>query len=393
MKYRILTALLLAILATPVLGQPSIDRILVEIERNNKTILAAKAYMEAKKLEYQMGLTPADPTIVYDVLYGSPADLGNQREFSISQSFNFPTVYITKIRRSKAYLTLSDYEQGVLRQSVLLEAKKTLIEWIYRTKLDSLLNDRTSDRKALVTFLQKSIDGGEGSRLALNKTRLMLLDDEAAYHENASLLRQLELKMKQLNGGLPVSLSGVWYEPRAPLPELDTVLEVYRSSDITMHYLKKEREISDLEVNLAKSLALPNIEVGYLDHSALDQRFKGLHFGVSIPVWENKNAIKTKKAERIYRDLALQTYEMEQQTELRQQFDQLVLLRNTLEDYYQVFVTTNHRELLKKSLDFGNTSVIEYLSELDVYYESMIRYLEVEKNYQEALAEWSKYKL
>jgi len=393
MKNRIITALLVSAIFTPVQAQSSLDRILTEIEQNNKSILAARAYADAKKVEYKIGLTPDDPTIVYDLLYGSPVEVGNQRELTISQPLDFPTAYITTRKRSKEQGALSDYEFGVLRQSVLLEAKQTLLEWVYRTKLDSLLKDLTSDRKALVTFIQKSIDEGEGNRLDLNKARLKLLDDEAAYTKNTSILRQLELKIKEMNGGVPLSLTGVWYEPRITLPDLETVLERYRTSDLTLNYLKKEREIIDLEVSLAKSLALPKIELGYLDHSVLNERFKGLHLGVSIPVWENKHTIKSKKAELIYRDARVNANENEQSSELIRQYERLSVLDNTLNAYNKELSTTNHRDLLKKSLELGNSSIINYLLELDSYYEAMQRYLELERTYHHALAEWMKFKL
>lgn len=393
MKYRILTALLLSTFFTSVQAQTSVERVLFEIERNHKTLLAGKAYAEAKKLEHKTGLTPQDPTIVYDLLYGSPVEAGNQREFSIVQSLDFPTTYLSKNKRSKAYRALADHELRLLRQSTLLQAKQTLIEWVYRTKLDSLLEDRKNDLLALVAFTQTSMEEGEGNRLEVNKARLKLLDDRATYDENRALLRQIELKLQEMNGGLPVSLAGVDYDPVAPISDLETMAQAYRNADLSLNYLEKEKQISELNLAVAKSLVLPTFEVGYLDYTGLDQRFKGIHLGVSIPVWENKNMIKSQKAELHYRDARVKAYENEQRSLLFQQYERLVILGNTLRTYQQELSKMNHRELLNKSLVLGNTSIIDYLSALDVYYDSMIRYLEVERSYQDALAEWMKYKL
>jgi outer membrane protein TolC len=393
MKYRILTALLLSAVFTSVQAQTSIERVLSEIERNHKILFAGKAYAEAKKLVYKTGLAPQDPTIGYDLLYGSPVEVGNQREFSIVQPLDFPTTYVTKIKRSKVHQALTDYELRLLRQSTLLQAKQTLIEWVYRTKLDSLLNDRKNDLLALVAFTQKSMEAGEGNRLEVNKARLKLLEERAAYDENKAELGQIQHKLQEMNGGHSISLAGVDYDPVAPLPEYDSMAQAYRNADLKLKYLEKEKQMSELNVVVAKSQVLPDIEVGYLDYTGLDQRFKGIHLGVSIPIWENKNIIKTQKAELLYRDAQVKAYETEQHSQLLQQYERLLFLGKTLRTYQQELSNVNHRELLNKSLVLGNTSILDYLSALDVYYDSMHRYLEVERSYQDALAAWMKYTL
>ena len=72
-------------------GQTTVDSILKQVESGNKTINANKKYWIAKQLEYKTGLTPYDPSVEYDYMYGSPAGAGNQRDFSVTQRLDFPT--------------------------------------------------------------------------------------------------------------------------------------------------------------------------------------------------------------------------------------------------------------------------------------------------------------
>lgn len=92
MKKIIYIILPLLISAMNVNGQTTIDSVLVNIAKNNKTIVANTKYWEAKKLEYQTGLTPYNPKVDYDYLIGTPSNAGNQTDFAITQSFDFPTV-------------------------------------------------------------------------------------------------------------------------------------------------------------------------------------------------------------------------------------------------------------------------------------------------------------
>ncbi|HSI74649.1 MAG TPA: hypothetical protein VK957_02090 [Lunatimonas sp.] len=56
------------LIASKSYGQTSIDSVLVNIEKNNKTILANTRFWEAKNLDYKTRLTPNNPKIDYDYL-------------------------------------------------------------------------------------------------------------------------------------------------------------------------------------------------------------------------------------------------------------------------------------------------------------------------------------
>jgi outer membrane protein, heavy metal efflux system len=44
-------------------------------------------------------------------------------------------------------------------------------------------------------------------------------------------------------------------------------------------------------VEVSKALNLPKFETGYHYQAMLGQRFNGLHLGLTIPLWENKNKV------------------------------------------------------------------------------------------------------
>ena len=60
-------------------AQSNIDSILDRIQSTNMEIGSNTKYWDAKGLEYKTGLTPMNPFIEYDYLFGSPAGLGNQK--------------------------------------------------------------------------------------------------------------------------------------------------------------------------------------------------------------------------------------------------------------------------------------------------------------------------
>lgn len=393
MKFYLITMLILCASLMQASAQSPIDRVLAEVERNNKTIFAGKSYAEAKKAGYRTGLTPSDPRVVYDLLYGSPVEAGNQKEFSIIQSFDFPTTYARRSRLANESMLQTEFEYEALRQSVLLETKLVLIEWIYRNKLDSMLLGRKNDARALVDAIQKSVDAGDGNMVDLNKAALRLIEDTADHSANESKMQQLENRLTELNGGMAASLAGLAYEPLVYVPDLETILVEHRSADPVRNYLEKERNIGQHEIAVAKSLSLPKLEIGYLHHTVLDQRFNGIHLGLSIPVWENKNEVKARQAELLTDEARVQEYATMQHGQIGRLHEQVTSMGETIQAYKRQLASSDNLALLNKSLTLGNISIIDYLVELNFYYSALQKSLEIEMEYYKAVAELFKYKL
>ncbi|MGZ5446275.1 MAG: TolC family protein, partial [Thermoanaerobaculia bacterium] len=60
-------------------------------------------------------------------MFGTPAGAGTQKDFSITQQFDFPTVYGKKARLAQAKIEQNTFVQKNAEQEILLEAKKLLI--------------------------------------------------------------------------------------------------------------------------------------------------------------------------------------------------------------------------------------------------------------------------
>ena len=64
-------------------------------------------------------------------------------------------------------------------------------------------------------------------------------------------------------------------------------------------------------------------------------------------------------------------------------------MTHTAETYRKSLSTTNSTELLKKALDAGEISLLNYMVELGLYYNMVNQILEAERDYHKALTELS----
>jgi hypothetical protein len=68
-------------------------------------------------------------------------------------------------------------------------------------------------------------------------------------------------------------------------------------------------------------------------------------------------------------------------------------LANSRNEYAEALSSQRTDELLNKALETGQISMIDYFVEITLLYDSMQNYLDVEKEYQNAVAQLLQYQL
>jgi outer membrane protein, heavy metal efflux system len=392
MKYKILIAIILCSAANS-FAQTSIDQLLKEIEKNNKSILAEKQYWEAQKLSYKTGLTPDNPKAEIDYMVGRPEGAGNQRDIVVTQGFDFPTSYGKRKSLSDEQIGNVDNQMNAFRQEILLEAKLLCIELVYRTKFQDQLKERLTTADRLLAATNQQIERGETSILNVNKVKLLQLEIKNQSALSATQIKTLQHKLDELNGGTPLNTAGITLSPEIvlqPFEEIDSLIE---ANDPVVKTIKQEREIASRQVSLTKSLTLPKLEGGYHQQAILGQTYEGFHFGMTIPLWENKNKVKTQQAKLAFSELAIQEHRTQHYFENKQLYEQYSHWKNTYTEYQAILTSANNEELLSKALEHGEINLIEYLMETRYFYDAINRSLEAEKELQSSIARLLKFQL
>src|SRR6056297_2377150 len=119
MKNLIIITCILLTCPSGLFAQSNIDSVLFRIERNNKTLMALRENAEAEKIGNKTGLFPANPEAGFHYLQGYPEEMGNRTDISISQSFEFPTVYIYKSQISDSENRKVDFKYAAEKKTLL----------------------------------------------------------------------------------------------------------------------------------------------------------------------------------------------------------------------------------------------------------------------------------
>lgn len=376
-----------------VAAQKNVDSIVQQVERNNMSLQSNKKYWEAKRNEFKTGLTPYDPQVEYDYLFGSPAGAGNQKDFSVTQRLDFPTAYRLKKQLSGQQIAQTNLQQQVFRQDVLLEAKLQSLHVIYLNKKSAELNRRLFNTQSLVADYEKKLEKGDVIILDVNKARLQLLNIQHEVKLNENERQVILTKISGLNGGMPIIINDTVYPEAAFIPEFEILDSTIEANDPLIKVYDQEMKILQQQISLQKAMNLPKIETGYHSQGILGQSYKGFHAGITIPLWENKNKLNAAKSNLEYTVSITQTHRLEHRLENMQYFEQLDVRLKMIQEYKELLSTLNNTTLLNKALALGQITIIQYFYDESFYFTAYDKYLQAEWEYQQAVARLYKFQL
>ena len=386
-------SLITILAATTVNAQTSVDSVLNAVQVNNKAIQSNQKYWEARKAEAKTGLTPYDPQVEYDYLFGSPAGAGNQRDFSITQRLDFPTAYKQKKNLSREQLVQGDLQHAVFRQDILIEAKLAVLDLIYLNKKATVLEERKRKAANLVQDYQKKLELGDVIILDVNKAKLQLLNiqNEVALNENDR--EGVITRLTELNGGNLVVISDTVYPAAPAIPDFETLDSTIEANDPLIKTYEQEKVIMQRQIDVQRSLNLPKIETGYHSQGILGQSYKGVHAGITVPLWENKNKVRAAEANLNYATANAESHRLEHRMENKRIYDQLAVRLKAMLDYQELVATLNNTKLLDKALRLGQITVIQYFQDENYYFSTYDKFLLMELEYQKAVARLYRFQL
>jgi len=370
----------------------TLDSVLKSVAENNKTIKANQNFWESKKAEYGTGLYPENPFIEYGHFPGNTSAIGTKKTFGISQSFDFPIAYFNKISLANRQIEQADLQIQTFIQETLLQGKIYYYELIYLNKLNKELKTRVSNAQNLSDAFRIKLDRGDASILDCNKARLQLLSLKSQFRMNEAQILGFNEKLKQMNGNIEIEVTDSAYN-NLVLKELEIVIDEAKAKDPLFKVYEYDRRIAEGEVSVNKSLWWPKIEVGYEEEKVMDENYKGLKFGISVPLWENWNTVEQAQYNVKFSSYRTEQFNLEFTSQIKQQYQKVLALKNSLAEYSETLDNLNSLELLQKSLDLGQISAIEYFMELTYFYDIYDDYLELERDYYKGLAELYKYEL
>ena len=371
---------------------------LERIEQNNTTLIALRTEAEARKLENRTGITLADPEVGLKRMWEGAEETGNLTEFTVSQSIDLATALGYRTRVAREQNQLIDEEYRMARMEILLDAQLTLIDIAYYNALHAELERRLGHARRVAEAEKTRLECGDTDALSYNNVLLSLSSLEAEQARVAMERDVLIARLTALNGGQP--LDGL--ESLGNQESLDNLVNSdfftwYAEAEAHLPQLAQARQLTQVrsgELTLAKSMHLPTLSATYVnERHTIGSRSQGVAVGVSIPLWANKNYVRSARTALEAAEAHKADAELQLRSTFEQEFARVKGLHHTASLYRRALDEANNTALLEKAMEEGYISVLEYLQGIELYYDYLDRSLSADRDYQRALAELEAWRL
>lgn len=374
-------------------GQSPYAHILQQIEQNSTTLLSYRSAQQAEAIGNKTGLLPNDPDISLSNKWKHPTAPTTTKEIGVSQAFDFPTVYSQRNRLSKMQTEASETAYEQQRMTLLLEAEKLCIQITYCNAMDRLYSVRTDYAKRIAEAQERMLQNGESNQLDRNKAALnhsnLQNEMNRIYIERDQLLSDL----KMMNGGNDIHCDVEHFTIEAIPTDFDAWYASAEAAYPELRLLRSQEKIAERRVKLTKAENLPKWSVGYSGEFVGTERTQGIHVGLSIPLWQNKNRVKHAKALTTAAQQATNDASLQHRHRMKSLHTEICRLQQTVSSYRDALKSNDNVELLRKAYEQGEISLLDYLLELEYIYACHRNLIEAERDLALSMAEFTAHEL
>ena len=388
----IIACTLAGLCAAPLCAQ-DYDRALRQIESNSTALRAAACRAEAERTAGRTGITPPDPEVEFGYLWGDPSAVGKRIDFAVSQEFDFPTSYVHRSRMARIEAANADLRARAERLRLLLEAKLTLVEMVYRNAMTDLARRQLADATSIAELTERRMAEGTAGAIDAGKARFSLAEAQADLAEAETEQARVRTALQRINGNRPLAFEADSFAAVVLPDDFDLWFEQARQASPAMQLLQSEVEMRRHSVRLSRSLALPRLSAGYMSEKTDDESFRGIKVGISIPLWENANRTHQAKAQAATAQAEADDALAQLYADLRSCYDRALSSLHTAAALREAADLHGNRALLRKALEAGHLSLVDYLREMQFVYQAEARTLAAERDLHAAVAELEAYSL
>ena len=404
-KIYLICSLSLALLPVTMHGQgreSAINAILPQIEVNNKQLQSNERITAAQKLENRAANNLPDPTLSYAHLWDSDDKDITVGELVIAQSFDFPSLYVTRAKLNRMKSGSLDAQANALRQDILLQAQEACLDIIWLGRQQQILEERLRNAEELAEMYRRRLATGDASSLETNKINLELLNVRTEARMNRTALQNKLKELTALNGnqslvpGRPMPEGsatpsaqnlGLTEYPAMPLPgDFGALCEELLAGDPTLQSLEQESLAAQKQLSVSRQGWLPQLQLGYRRNTETRHPLNGLVVGFSFPIFQNHGKVKAARTQAQSVSFQKENARLNAGKALWKLYDESCSLHDSMKEYNETFRQQQDLKLLRKALEGGEISMIEYFVEVSVVYQSQSNLLQLENQYQKVMA-------
>ena len=375
----------MAMMATPQVHAAGIEAVLRQIEANNLTLKSMEAGNRASALGYGSENTLEPTSIEYSPFFRKGESGVASSELVVSQEFDFPTLYVSRKKAGQSQALADESRFEVTRRDILLQGYLGCLDYIRITKGIEVMQRRLAVSDTLVALFNRRLGRGDATILEVKRIELDRMELNTAMSSLRGELEEARSALTALNGNKAPELAGLAY------PE-NMSLEYNIDEDAEYKAAQAALGASAAQERTSRQGWLPKISLGYRRNTEGKEASNGFLVGAALPIFSNSGKVKAAKARVHQSEIEMEEARVNGEAEAARLLGRLKNLKASM-DTYDFTLMDSMLELMRKSVELRNMSLIEYYIESDKIYTRQQEYLELENSYYKILAELNKNRL
>jgi len=334
------------------------------------------------------------PKTSIEVQYGQFNSYTKDNSFTISQSFNFPTVYVFQNKLANANVRSSEWQLKNSQAEVATQVKQVYWMLAYLYSKQKLLVYQDSLYNGFFKAAELRARTGETNKLEMITARTQSLEVKNLLHQVSA---DIEIHIKKLQALL--NSSNVFIPVDTVLHRIEfTPLDenAVSSKNANIGYMQQQVEVARLEKKVERNNILPEFSIGYFSQTmqgvqdvngvsrtfGTGDRFNGIQVGISIPLWFVPYTSKAKAAriKEIVAKTDADYYEKSMLGNYRELLGEYTKFNNSVE-YYEKQAVPEANIIIDQATRSYKAGAMDYLD----YIQNLNRALDIKENYLDAL--------
>lgn len=370
-------------------GAQSINDILKSVEQNNKELQAMNERGKAQALDIDAQNNLSDPSIEYSPFFAKGVSGVASSELVVKQGFDFPTLYAARSKSGKLQKDVVNLDYLASRCNILLSAKQLCLDLILLNQEHELLEKRRKNAEELLAMYETRMKNGDATILELNKVKMDRMNVQTEVTQNEAAHQTALQSLLALNGNMPLEFDQTDYPISQDVVDYEALYDKAVASELTLRSARADVLASEQNVKVNKQNWLPKFEVGYRRNTDGSDASNGFMVGASFPLFSGRNKLKSAKAKLQESTLQLDNVKVQTENNVRSKVNEMKQLRKAA-DTYDTALLNSTLDLLRKAVEGGELSIIEYYVEADAIYKNLQTQMQLENKYQKAYAELTK---
>lgn len=369
--------LLSAIVAISANSQELIGTLADEILSNNTELASFRLRNDAERTALKSNNNLADPEFEFGHQWGQDG-IGNKWSVELSQSFEWPGVYSARSEANKATALTYDYLDQSKASEIRYSAMNLLVDIYYGKKQIDMISTMLVRIDSLMAVCRKGVSTGDISRLDLNKLKIERINVASRLNEAAVGYEAVVNELKGLNGGKSIGEIVDRLQAYSPviLQPIDNYMHKIQTNNPTIRYAQAMDNAEIANEKVVKRSRIPGFSIGLNHEYEMGDHFNGITFGLTLPLFSNRNKQSEIRTRRIALQSEIYHAETVASSEIRSAYEQIKALDDMINQYKTVLGDSDNLRLLDVALNAQHMTMLDYLLEYNYFIEAESQYIE-----------------